>query len=80
MGIQEQLADIKSRISQQNTLQGRAQLRKENASESLEKARAELLDQFGVTTADEIRAKRAELEKALEGALADAERYLEDAS
>jgi uncharacterized protein YllA (UPF0747 family) len=80
MGIQEQLAGIKTRISQQTALQARAQLRKERAQEDLEKARTKLREDFGVSTGDEIRAKKAELEATLETALAEAERLLEESS
>lgn len=77
--VTERLADIDRRAESARTRAARSALAREQAEERIEKTKEALKKEFGVTTGAEIRAKREELEAALESSLASIESDLEAA-
>lgn len=79
MSVEEQIRDLKARITQAQARVARATVERENASAALERSRAALWTEFAVRNPDEAKAKLAELEatlaaelEAVRAALADA--------
>lgn len=63
---EEQIRELKTRISQAQARAARAQVERENAQAALDRARKALLDEFEVTTPDQAKAKLTELDATLE--------------
>lgn len=79
MSIEDQLREIRTRISQVQGRKARAQVEHENATERLTSAKASLKADFGVETNAEAKEKRATLEAELEAVVADVQKELAEA-
>jgi cell division protein ZapA (FtsZ GTPase activity inhibitor) len=78
MAIEDQIREIRTQISQQQTRVTRAQVEKENAERRRDQA-AETLRGFGVTSTEEARAKLTQLQGELDTAVSDIEAQLKEA-
>lgn len=79
MAIEDELAEIRSRITRQQAQRVRAQVEHEQAVEQRDRALKTLRTEFGVHSTAEAKAEIERLEAALEAALEDAEQKLEAA-
>jgi hypothetical protein len=79
MAIEEEVRALQSKIQIEQSKKARAEVEHENAEKQIQQARAVLKEKFGITTSDDIRAKRAELEATLAENLASAKSALEAA-
>ena len=66
MALEDNLREIRTRISSARTKQARAEVQRDQARANASQAKTVLGDEFGVTTNEEIKAKRAELQSALD--------------
>ena len=74
-----QLRELKTKIQQASARAARAQVEKDNATAAVDRARKALLDEFGVSTPEEAKAKLEALEAALEANLTAAREALAEA-
>ena len=79
ISLEERLGNIQQRISQATARRAREEVEVENARASLAEAKERLKEEFGVVTSDDLRAKKTELESALQSAVEEIEAALEGA-
>lgn len=79
MTVEQDLASIRARLAQAQTARARAEFRQEEASKRQAAAKDALLKEFGVETAEEIKALLGSLNEEYQAELVVIEQELENA-
>jgi uncharacterized protein YqfA (UPF0365 family) len=79
MALEDDLRQIRTRISAARTKQARAEVQRDEARAKVAQAKTVLKDEFGVSTNAEIKAKRDELQADLDTATEEIKRALLEA-
>lgn len=79
MALEDNLREIRTRISNARTKQARAEVQRDEARAKVGQAKKVLADEFQATTNEEIKAKRAELQADLDAEIEKVQRALAEA-
>jgi len=76
MSKEQELKDLQAQLAVEQSKKARAEIERENAKEAQESTKKKLLEEFGVSTGEEIKTLLAKLSSALDDKVEEAKRGL----